>query len=188
MNTCRKCSKEFEPSKGFINYCSFLCRQGRIWTDVEKQKKSEACKKSEKVKDAYKKREVWVNYSCEKCNDKFTSKTIRSNRHIHCEKCTRKVVRFKNGESILDYSLRTVAKIIKKANIPCQNCEYSKASRDIHHIIPRKEGGSNENNNLVVLCPNCHREAHEGYIERDFLKTKSIDKTFCNYKDFYHKI
>lgn len=28
---------------------------------------------------------------------------------------------------------------------------------DIHHIIWRMEGGSNDESNLIVLCPNCHR-------------------------------
>jgi 5-methylcytosine-specific restriction endonuclease McrA len=30
----------------------------------------------------------------------------------------------------------------------------------VHHIIPVSEGGNNEMDNLVVLCPNCHAVVH----------------------------
>jgi|SRR5262245_13423110 len=32
-----------------------------------------------------------------------------------------------------------------------------------HHIRPRCEGGCNDKDNLVHLCPNCHSLAHELY-------------------------
>jgi hypothetical protein len=31
----------------------------------------------------------------------------------------------------------------------------------VHHIEPREEGGSNEINNAIPLCPNCHDEVHK---------------------------
>lgn len=31
---------------------------------------------------------------------------------------------------------------------------------DVHHVIPRSEGGSNEMDNLRTLCNECHRKAH----------------------------
>lgn len=186
MNTCRKCEEKFEPSKGFINYCSFKCRQGRIWTDDEKKKKSDACKSSEKVKLAYQAREVYYDYTCECCGEDFKNKKLKEDRRVRCKGCRRKVNRVKNGESILDFSTRTVSKILKKANIPCQNCGYNRVACDIHHIIERKNGGTDDNDNLIVLCPNCHREAHNGLIDKKFLKTHTIAKMFSNYKEFYH--
>jgi hypothetical protein len=32
---------------------------------------------------------------------------------------------------------------------------------EVHHVIPRNEGGSNQAENLVTLCGRCHRFAHE---------------------------
>ena len=32
---------------------------------------------------------------------------------------------------------------------------------DIHHVRPVKRGGGDEVDNLVLLCPNCHRIAHK---------------------------
>lgn len=188
MNICCKCGKSFEPIKGFVQYCSSKCRNSRTWSEKDKIKKSNSAKNSENVLNFNKGKKVIISYICSKCNEHFENKRIHSGRNIHCKKCRRKTPRIKEGVSLLDFSLRTVAKILKKANIPCQNCGYNKASRDVHHILPRKEGGDNDNNNLVILCPTCHREAHEGYIEREFLKTKSIGKTFPNYKEFYHKV
>ena len=46
MKNCKKCDKEFEPSKGLINYCSMKCRQGKKWTKEDKEKKSKAAKNS----------------------------------------------------------------------------------------------------------------------------------------------
>jgi len=32
---------------------------------------------------------------------------------------------------------------------------------EVHHILPRKEGGANKPDNLVTLCGSCHRFIHE---------------------------
>ena len=32
---------------------------------------------------------------------------------------------------------------------------------EVHHIKPRSEGGSNELENMIVVCSNCHRQLHE---------------------------
>ncbi|MDY6916827.1 MAG: HNH endonuclease signature motif containing protein [Chloroflexota bacterium] len=37
---------------------------------------------------------------------------------------------------------------------------------DLHHIIPREQGGSNRKDNLIVLCPTCHRKADRGVYPR----------------------
>ncbi|WP_085637816.1 MULTISPECIES: PIN-like domain-containing protein [unclassified Pseudomonas] len=31
---------------------------------------------------------------------------------------------------------------------------------EIHHITPRSEGGSDSADNIIVICPNCHKELH----------------------------
>lgn len=47
------------------------------------------------------------------------------------------------------------AQAIKKYGSKCELCSY-KLSLDAHHIIPKKEGGPNEVDNLMIVCPNCH--------------------------------
>lgn len=44
----------------------------------------------------------------------------------------------------------------------CQRCGWEEALCDVHHKIPRSQGGKNTIANAVVLCPNCHRIVHSG--------------------------
>ena len=49
----------------------------------------------------------------------------------------------------------------------------------IHHIIPVKDGGTDEATNLIMLCPNCHALAHAGIIKEDEL-AKKIPQNYHN--------
>lgn len=75
----------------------------------------------------------------------------------------------KNPNSILDMSSRTTMKILKRLNLSCSNCGWNESTCDIHHIIPKKEGGKDTNDNLCVLCPNCHRLVHTKKLSSDKL-------------------
>jgi 5-methylcytosine-specific restriction endonuclease McrA len=57
----------------------------------------------------------------------------------------------------------------RKPKIPslaCSECGYLRpgVSNHRHHIIHRKDGGDDSLHNLVSLCPNCHAEAHAGFL------------------------
>jgi 5-methylcytosine-specific restriction endonuclease McrA len=43
--------------------------------------------------------------------------------------------------------------------IICEKCNNKKAV-DIHHIIFRSQGGSDNIDNLIALCRDCHNKAH----------------------------
>lgn len=66
--------------------------------------------------------------------------------------------------NLLDMSTRTVSKLIKRMKIGCSVCGWNEAQCDVHHILPKKNGGTNDNSNLTILCPNHHRMIHEGAI------------------------
>ena len=68
--------------------------------------------------------------------------------------------------SLKEVSKRTSTKIIKRLNLGCSNCGWDKTLCDIHHIVPRSKGGSDDHENLTYLCPNCHRLAHEYKLEK----------------------
>ena len=42
-----------------------------------------------------------------------------------------------------------------KARGRCENCNTNK-KLDVHHIIPRKQGGCNSIHNLRLFCKDCH--------------------------------
>ena len=47
--------------------------------------------------------------------------------------------------------------------------QYSHGN-EIHHIIPASEGGLEEDSNLILLCPNHHKQADLKILDRSFLK------------------
>jgi hypothetical protein len=57
--------------------------------------------------------------------------------------------------------------ILSRDNYTCQYCKgKSKDSKlQVHHIIPRSQGGSNRPNNLLTLCKTCHDKLHAGNIK-----------------------
>ena len=68
--------------------------------------------------------------------------------------------------SILDFSRRTVTKIIERLNLGCFECNWNETPGDLHHIVPKSKGGSDSHSNISYLCPNCHRKAHRGMITK----------------------
>jgi len=56
----------------------------------------------------------------------------------------------------------------------CELCGQSVVKElEVHHIVPRAEGGSNQLRNLVVLCERCHDKHHAGNLEVGELRLTS---------------
>ncbi|MDC0612003.1 HNH endonuclease [Vibrio sp.] len=64
-----------------------------------------------------------------------------------------------------------VAEALIRANGVCENCNnrapfIRKSDNtpylEVHHKVPLAKGGTDNLENVVALCPNCHREAHFG--------------------------
>jgi len=60
----------------------------------------------------------------------------------------------------------TKAYVLHRDNHTCQNCkDKSKDKRlEVHHIIWRTNGGSDEADNLVTLCKTCHDKVHDNTL------------------------
>jgi len=60
----------------------------------------------------------------------------------------------------------TKAYVLSRDGYTCQHCKgKSKDNRlEVHHIVFRKNGGSDEQENLIVLCKTCHDDLHDGKI------------------------
>ena len=43
----------------------------------------------------------------------------------------------------------------------CERCGWAEARCDVHHRHAKAKGGLHTLSNAIVLCPNCHRIAHE---------------------------
>ena len=49
--------------------------------------------------------------------------------------------------------------VIKRDNMRCVKCG-NRHNLQVHHIIHRKHGGSDEASNLITLCAACHAQEH----------------------------
>jgi hypothetical protein len=59
-------------------------------------------------------------------------------------------------------------------------CRYIEV--DVHHIVPWAEGKAHEYDNLIALCPNCHRRADRGEIDRKALRLYKLNLRFAHDK------
>lgn len=48
---------------------------------------------------------------------------------------------------------------------------------ELHHIIPISEGGEDSRDNLILLCPNCHKMAHVGLLDEQRLRSHIVIQT-----------
>jgi len=61
----------------------------------------------------------------------------------------------------------TKAKVLNRDSYICQYCKGKKkdSKLEVHHIIYRSNGGSDEEDNLITLCHTCHKCVHIGIVK-----------------------
>jgi len=57
----------------------------------------------------------------------------------------------------------------KRDNNECEICGVTPKTAHGHHVIPYSEGGPADLNNMMTLCPDCHRKIHNGQIKLDII-------------------
>jgi len=68
----------------------------------------------------------------------------------------------------INYGLaNTKAYVLARDNYTCQHCKGKNKDRrlQVHHIIFRRNNGSDEAENLLTLCKTCHDKLHNGDIK-----------------------
>jgi 5-methylcytosine-specific restriction endonuclease McrA len=58
---------------------------------------------------------------------------------------------------------------LKRDRRACRICGFTLAL-NVHHVTPRAEGGTNDLDNVITLCPNHHAMVHAGKIKPDTLR------------------
>lgn len=60
----------------------------------------------------------------------------------------------------------TKAMVLNRDDYTCQCCKgkHKDFKLEVHHIIFRSQGGSDEEGNLITLCHTCHKDLHSGKI------------------------
>ena len=53
----------------------------------------------------------------------------------------------------------------KLSSLPCKRCNWHEGPTDTHRIVPGRKGGKYNRENVIPLCPKCHRLVTLGLIE-----------------------
>lgn len=55
--------------------------------------------------------------------------------------------------------------VLSRDSYSCRLCgkpwRMAERELEIHHVIPKSQGGSNRMENLVTVCKPCHRQQHQ---------------------------
>lgn len=108
-----------------------------------------------------------------------TSKNIKQLRLIHrliVNAVAERIGMIGIGENVLKETSRyldaeTKKKVIERYEGKCAVCS-TRENLHFHHIEYFSEGGTNEADNLMLLCASCHAEKHKG--ERAYYALKTI--------------
>ena len=82
----------------------------------------------------------------------------------------------------LDENLRKA--VILRDGCKCMECKKTNTKLEVHHIRPRRNGGSNTLGNLITLCSKCHQKTkgkEEEYMQHYFDMFNSSDNKNLNY-------
>lgn len=149
---CKECNNEFiadsrELNRGNAKYCSLSC----------------AAKNQRKNSKSFEK-------YCIICGNIFISK------YYYAKYCSNncKLKNYRNLQKNKTTSISTISRIFK--DIPCEICGWNKTTRDMHHIISVKDGGKTSLENIICLCPNCHRLVHKNLISKEVLLDITIKR------------
>lgn len=172
---CATCNNKFETWQKHRKYCSMNCfrKAPKIWTQMTLTKEQlEQMYFVEKL-SFYKIRDETdipvnsIRYWFKKWGFKARTQTQAQKGKLNHM--------YKDGINSNQY--RAYLRDKKR----CVICSYNRII-NIHHIIHRSKGGTNDVDNLITLCPNCHSLVHNKII-----KIKSItewEDTGKKYKKF----
>lgn len=158
INICLSCGKQFLGRNGYQRYCDECenIKNGNIQTNIK----------------------VINNKNC----DKTLIQSIIETKVINIINKSKEKGNVYNNLSINYWDVGGFNEGIKnrvrdRDNYVCQICGND-TNLHVHHIIPRRSGGSHELDNLVLLCSSCHMAIETGDINHAIKKcTKNALKT-----------
>lgn len=89
------------------------------------------------------------------------------------------------------------AYVLDRDGYQCQKCKAKHTRLEVHHIVFKSKGGTNEPDNLITLCHECHEAVHSGEVKITGLRSKTkhatemgivraqIKKTFGSYVETF---
>ena len=129
---------------------------------------------------------------CKICGSPIPN-TRKSNNTKYCSpKCAREAEAKNNIERISYRAKRANAinhAVYKAYNYKCAICQWQATDElisvngkiqyahgnEVHHIEPLRKGGGDVSGNLILLCPNHHKQADLGILDTETLKKHTKD-------------
>jgi 5-methylcytosine-specific restriction endonuclease McrA len=159
---CKECGIDFkvpQVRKNTAKYCSKEC------ADIHRHDTTRMDK---------------VEKHCLKCGAVFYERKCHSSRRKYCSyECANQVFsefwyQMSQGDDRHFYT-RTFWKklrslILERDEHKCQKCG-NKEKLNVHHIQEKRNNGTEDFDNLIVLCSSCHRKTHRHY---DYLRSKQL--------------
>lgn len=78
------------------------------------------------------------------------------------------------------YSSRREA-VLHRDNYTCQCCGKKNCRLEVHHIKFRSNGGTDDEENLITLCEDCHKGVHAGTVTLDKRPKKSKNLKYATH-------
>jgi len=158
---CLECGKEFTPTMGLNKICSEECRMNRKNRKRRKSKQIRKC--------------IW-------CEEEFEAADHRK------KYCSVKCKRSFQSKFRKDHVLRNRVKRIGFKKLLPNECEICGFSRVIQyaHIVSVKDGGVEERDNLLALCPNHHwlYDHNELYLKEYELISERVNAGKAKYTEY----
>ena len=128
---CVVCGTEFETRSTKKDYCSTMCKQSMLI-----------------------KKDGSIVRQCLACGEEFNSR----NGALYCShQCRiRKQHLNRSNLHVLRRDVREY--FFEKFNFKCVEC--GNIGRDLHHIVPLYCDGPDEEENIELLCADCHKKKH----------------------------
>lgn len=66
--------------------------------------------------------------------------------------------------------------VLHRDSHTCQACNGKSKDKilNVHHIVPRSQGGTDRPDNLITLCESCHKKYHAGRLKIDLKPAKNF--------------
>lgn len=147
--TCAVCGKEFKATNKRQRLCSIECRTEWLTINPPNERKK-------------------VLVHCAACGNPIyrAPYQMKSNADYACSQKCRYIIVANKLSGPRTSGIRLA---LQRDKAKCKICGFN-VLVEVHHIMPRRHGGSDDLDNLITLCPNHHTMADREIISAEELK------------------
>lgn len=112
---------------------------------------------------------------------KFIFKLIpRDNSRVNLEYAKFDLQKLTGNRNLPGYGLNSKSMVLSRDSYTCQYCSATKVPLEVHHMVPRSQGGTDVPSNLITLCSTCHAKHHRGKINANISVNNKLRSSTIN--------